>query len=183
MESQLIEALLGALSAVAQVVMIWQKHHPSQPVQVSVSIELMRSQTIAACRRLEAVLIEIRGDFDQLGLEPGQSIRDRLADLRWFNFRTKGRLKAMAERVEGIQKEVLVLVDQAYEAMICSEALVRNQEAVQQAEERRREITERHTYDEPLEELFSQFHEIAEGLRRDLGGSGSWGGRSPAAPA
>jgi hypothetical protein len=72
-------------------------------------------------------------ELKELGIDPELTIEDHISNLRWYNFRSRSRLKAFREECFSLHRQLTTFLDDVTAVLICNNRVEDAKEAFQEA--------------------------------------------------
>ena len=135
-------AAISLVSALAK--LIKETRGPKEPVPSDPSLtELLHRLQIEAIRMsrdLENRLRDLSRYIHEYGLNPALSLDQQLANLAWYNFVTRARLKTLREEFFAIHRQLTAFLDDAEAMLICANRQQSAAEAFKASLQSKREL-------------------------------------------
>lgn len=134
--------------------------------------EMLQRVQIEAVRLIRDFEHRLRTHFENLqdlGLNPNLSIESHLANLRWYNFRSRARLKAFREESFSLHRQLATFIDDVTAVLICNERVEDAKDAFNDAFQTKKELDAIFmNSNTPIKDVFSEMLRISSRVSADL---------------
>lgn len=116
------------------------------------------------CREFGDEMRQIKADLESSGIDIDKSIPKLYADLHWYNFISKSRLKDYQQRFTSMYQSLAAFIDDVTAVLICSEDSQRLSRPFRKAREMKKELDYLVNSDASIREISDRMLKMIEDI-------------------
>ncbi len=89
------------------------------PTSLTELLRRLQIEAVSLSRAIENQLRILSGSLEEYGLNPAKSLEQQFADLSWYNWLRRSKLKSFREEVNSIYRQLTSFVDDATAILVC----------------------------------------------------------------
>ena len=124
----------------------------------------LQVSAVELCRDFGEEMRRIKADLESSGIDIDKSIPKLYADLHWYNFISKSRLKDYQQRFSSIYQSLAVFIDDVTAVLICSQDSQRLSRPFRKAREMKKELDHLVSSDASIREIADRMLKMIEDI-------------------
>lgn len=181
--STAIGAAASALSLSKKLVeMIDAAKKGKEDIRLSKLIVSLTASAFHICSDMTVELREIRRDLRNADINIDSTISELYDNLDWYNFVSRNRLKKFVSRINGLETDLAVLVDDVSSVLMCADKVSTMQGALAGSDALKAQLDKISHSNLTLDQIIVEMLKVAENLRSRLQGGEPAPGPAPSTP-
>ena len=110
-----------AISLISALAKLLKEAKPGATATLSELLGRLQIDAVRLSRDLENRIRALAQNMVAYGLNPSMSLEQQIAELNWYNFLTRSRIKTFREECFSIQRQLISFLDDATAMLICEQ--------------------------------------------------------------